>query len=173
MNSNLKIGMTGHFEDGDAVIKGRIVFVDEDGTKWNHWQLETSEGESFWIREYMDEGNSCYEILSAIEAEEEGSDVDGSDDIADEIFSDWRNFSNLAMRSSVKIETVEGELVEAPSKEDMLKIADISFCEEGEEELELEEDEVLVDTCIIWSADNTWVYGVEYLEEADIKKMFA
>ena len=166
MDNILKIGLKGQFEDGEATIIGKMTLVDEDGSKWNHWQLRSND-EVFWIREYEDEGKSCYELLSEIETEDTESEID----LADEIFADWRNLRHLIMRSNVKIDSIEGEIVESPEKDEILKIADVSFGDE-DEEIELEDDEVLVDTCIMWSEVETWVYGIEYFEAEDIKKMF-
>ncbi len=170
MKSILKIGLKGTFDDGDAEITGKVVFSDEDGTEWSHWFLQAAEDESFWIREYIDEDEACYEVLSMIEAEDEDSEAD----IANEIFADWRNFKHLAMRDGVKVVSVEGDVDEGPKEGEMLKMADISFMDDEEEaEIELEEDEVLVDTSVIWSEDETWVFGIEYLEEEDIREIFS
>jgi len=169
--SILEIGMQGNFGDSTAKIVGKVVLSDEDGVVLNQWFLKSDgeEEEFFWIREYEDENETCYEILSVIEAEEGDTELD----IASEIFADWRNFKYFAMRNGLKIESISGEVTQGPKEGEALKIADISFTDENdEEELDLEEDEVLVDTSIMWTEDETWVYGIEYLEESKIKAIF-
>ena len=189
INSPLKIGMTGHFEDEIAEITGKVVLVDEFGLEWNHWYLEAKESDSFWIREYTDEGEDgedelLYEILSIVEEgdiqdEEDinfGVDFkDGDEKLAYKIFADWKNFKNLSMINKLKVESIEGNQPEKKfAKGEYIKVMDVSFADDEEEEaVLLEEDEMIVDTSIMWSEENTWVFGMEYLEENDIKKIFA
>lgn len=170
MKEFLEIGKIGKFEDGEAQVIGKLLFTEpeEGNVDYTLWQMQSNEGEFFFIREYLEEDKPFYEILSPIEAEEDDDSV-----IADELFADWKNLSNLIMRSNITLKTVDGEVKTNMTEGDVYKVADISFAEDEEEDMELDADEVLVDTCVIWNEDKLWVYGIEYLEESDMEKMFA
>lgn len=191
--SILDIGLECKFEDEVAEITGKVVFADEDGTEWIQWYLSSEDSDGFWIREYEDDDELCYEILSSVEADEnyydgeedEDEDEDNQENInftgdkeeelAYQIFNDWKSFKHLAMRSGVKVKSIEGKQpVKEFSKGEAVKIVDVSFMDDEDlDAFELEEDEVIVDTSIMWSENNTWVFGIEYAAEDDIKKMFS
>lgn len=175
--SILKIGMQGDFEGIKASITGKVVFADEYGSEWSQWYLESENSGDFWIREYEDEGNAYYEIISKIENDDTEEELHADDDesLADIIFADWKNIKHIAMQSSIMVKSLEGnqgdkKLVEG----EHIKIADISFMDEEDiEVLGIKDSEIIIDTSIMWSKNHIWVFGIEYPEESHIVKIFS
>ena len=103
MDSLLKIGMTGEFQDGPAKITGRVTLQSED-LDVILWRLRSENGESFIIREIFSEGNdedddeTTYDILSDLDP----NDTRSFEEAANEIFNDWKFFDDVQIEKNLE-----------------------------------------------------------------------
>lgn len=165
--SLLSIGLKGKFEDAAAEIIGRIIYVDSDGSRWNQWHLKTLTDDHFWLREYEEDGEILYELLTRLETDKDET----SEEIAHSIFRDWKNIEQMAIRNKVKVKSIKGIIPEGLDEGHYVKMADLSFCnaEEGDD---CDEDEVTLDIALEWDSNGVRAFGLEYLDEEEVIEIF-
>lgn len=172
MDSLLKIGMTGEFQDGPAKITGRVTLQSED-LDVTLWRLRSESGESFIIREIFSEGNdededeTTYDILSDLDP----NDTRSFEEAANEIFNDWKFFDDVQIEKDLETISSEGKVGDLPTEETIVKMADVIY-ENDSEDYDLADDEILTDYCVIWNTDSTWVFCMEQIEEDEILEYF-
>lgn len=178
MKSILEIGLTGEFEDGKATITGKVCFESEK-LEMIIWRLKSESGEFFLLREMQyklddenddeeeDEEERVFEILSDVDP----GDRRSFEELANEIFSDWKCFDDICVEAGLKTISSKGKTGDLPLNGTTIKMADIYY-EDDEDDYDLEEDDVLLDYCIMWNNDSTWVFGLESLEEDEVAEYF-
>lgn len=172
MESILDIGLTGEFEDGKAKIIGKTCFESET-IEMIIWRLKSETGEFFYLREMLLKGEEdeddevLYDLLSEVDPDDKRT----FEEIANDVFSDWKCFAEVTIENNIKAISSEGKTGDLPLKKSVVKMADV-FYEDEESDYMLEEDDILADFCIMWNTDSTWVFCIEGFEEDEIAEIF-
>ena len=174
MKSFLAKGMSGEFEDGKAVIVGKTSFESET-IEMNIWRLKSETGEFFFLREMLikeedleeDECEIVYDILSEVDPEDRRS----FEEMANDVFSDWKCFSQINIEIGIESKGSEGKSGDLPLKGSTIKMADV-FYEDEESDYTLEDDDILADFSVMWNNDSTWIFCIEGFEEEEIMEIF-